>query len=128
MPTFSFFLGIIRRAFTFDNLLWLCAGVVDDLFAELNPSSLQEMPLCIEVIFRSIPIADQGSLGAKGPSSIRRGNWQRPSGDASGDGRGQKQARNRMQTMVFHIVPPASGACCPFGPRRSDVRKALNRQ
>jgi len=51
-----------------------------------------------------------------------------PSRNAWGDGRGQKQARNRKQTTVFHTVPPACGTSCPFGPRRSDALEALNRR
>src|SRR5215472_4178003 len=74
-----------------------------------------------------IPIADQGLQARKGRSRIHIGIGSGPSGNACGDGRGQKQARNRKQTMVFHTVPPASGTWCPFGPRRSDALDALNR-
>src|ERR1700741_959713 len=59
------------------------------------------------------PIADQGLQARKGRSSIHLGIGRGPSRNARGDSRGQKQARNRKQTMFFDTAPPASGTSCP---------------
>ena len=53
------------------------------------------MPLCIELIFRSIPIADEDLQARRDRSSIHLGVGNGPSGDASGDG---PAAKNKLET------------------------------
>jgi len=52
------------------------------------------MPLCIEVIFRSIPIADHGLQARRDRSSIHLGIGNGPSGDAAET----VAAKNKLET------------------------------